>query len=109
PALPSAVKVPRGSTQGFAMSPDDRWVASYDEANQLIVSDLRTGKQILRLPAEGVRVWTWRFSPDGKRLAAGLSDGRLAIWDLAQVGVELAAFGMALPSSAGAPGPAIPV
>ena len=45
--------------------------------------DLATGKELKRFPVEGCNVRSVAFSPDGKLLAAGVTDGTIRFYDLA--------------------------
>jgi WD40 repeat protein len=45
-------------------------------------------------------VWSLAWSPDGTRLTVGISDGRVAVWDLREVRARLAEFGIESPSTA---------
>jgi WD40 repeat protein/tRNA A-37 threonylcarbamoyl transferase component Bud32 len=98
PAVVSGVRAV--AKEGYAVSADNQWVASQNEAHQMALTSLRTGQEIVRLPAEEGKVWCWAWSPDGTRLATGLADGRLAIWNLEQVRAQLAEFGISIPSTA---------
>jgi WD40 repeat protein len=51
-------------------------------------------KLLAALPEDDSKVWALALSPDGERLAVGLSDGNLAIWHLPQVQRHLAALGL---------------
>jgi WD40 repeat protein len=54
---------------------------------------------VVTLPPETGDVWSLAWSPDGRRLAVGLSDGGLAVWDLDEVRARLAEFGLAVPAT----------
>jgi WD40 repeat protein len=84
----------------FALSPDGRWVAGQDRADRMVIVDLAGKQELLRLPAEGGPMWALDWTPDGTRLAVGLADGGLAVWNLEQVRARLAEFGIAVPSTA---------
>jgi WD40 repeat protein len=104
----SETPVPQTGAETFhlAVSPDGRWAARAKRDHQAVVSDLRTGAEVLALPPETGDVWSLAWSPDGTRLAVGLSDGGLAVWDLEQVRVRLSEFGITVPSTAAMNGPA---
>jgi WD40 repeat protein len=60
----------------------------------VMVWDMDNRKLLAALPEDDSKVWTLALSPDGDRLAVGLSDGSLAIWHLSQVQHHLAALGL---------------
>jgi WD40 repeat protein len=61
---------------------------------------METREEILALTPEESDIWGLAWSPNGTRLAVGLSDGGLAVWDLDQVRSRLAEFGLPMPSTA---------
>ncbi|MGE5223121.1 MAG: WD40 repeat domain-containing protein, partial [Omnitrophica WOR_2 bacterium] len=86
-----------GKAQPFlgslAWSPDSRWLAgggslmdpaSGSHDGMILVWDAATGAQVQLLTSamfqDRVQVIAW--SPDGKRLAAGLSSGQIVTWDM---------------------------
>jgi WD40 repeat protein len=92
----------------MAFAPDAGSLMSQDAEGRLKVYELATGNGRV-LPTEALRdVWLVgaRFSPDGRTLGAGLSDGTLRFWDLAagapaktfRVGPEKGLFRMQLRS-----------
>jgi WD40 repeat protein len=83
----------------IALSPDGRWLATPGPAGGVVIDDRRTGKELLALPPEEAEIWGLSWSPDGTRLALGLSDGGLAIWNLEEVRARLAEFGITAPST----------
>jgi WD40 repeat protein len=98
PVVPSGLRTT--ANEGFAVSADDEWAATQNQSHQMILVRLQSGQEVVRLPAEGGKVWAWDWSPDGTRVAVGLADGRLAVWDLEQVRARLAEFAIAVPSTA---------
>jgi WD40 repeat protein len=91
----------------WAPAPGGRWAATASPDRAVAVCDLDAGKRVLELPPEESDVWSLAWSPDGRRLAVGLSDGVVAVWDLEEVRARLAEFGIAVPSlrpPGGAPG-----
>jgi WD40 repeat protein len=84
----------------LALGAGGRWVAASTPTRAVVVYDLHEGCEVLTLPPEENDVWGLAWSPDGTRLAVGLSDGGLAVWDLEQVRARLAEFDLAVPSTA---------
>jgi hypothetical protein len=78
-----------------ALRPHGGWVATSNPAHEVVLVDLRKGSKVLTLPPEGNDVWSLAWSPDGTRVAAGLADGGVVVWDLEQVRARLAEFGIA--------------
>jgi WD40 repeat protein len=76
-----------GTFQSFhiAVSPDGRWLAAEATPWSVAVADLERGEVAFTFRAERSPVWSLGWSPDARRLAVGLSDGGLAIWDLREV------------------------
>jgi serine/threonine protein kinase/WD40 repeat protein len=84
----------------ISLSPDGRWAALGTPAQSASIVDATTGEEIYLLPPEGSDIWSLSWSSDGTKLALGLSDGRVPIWDLEQVRARLAEFGIISPSTA---------
>jgi WD40 repeat protein len=75
-----------------ALSADGMWAAASSPDHEVTVYDLSSGRELLRLPAEGSDIWALSWSRDGTRLAVGLSDGCVAVWNLEQVRARLGEF-----------------
>jgi hypothetical protein len=69
--------------------------------------DLAAGRPVLTMPSLPY-MWSVHLSPDGARLAYGLADGRVEVWDLDQVRARLAEFGIDMPSTRSPVRPAPP-
>ena len=48
-------------------------------------TDFASGREWAALPPQAAEMWALNWSPDGRRVAAGLTDGRVLVWDLEQV------------------------
>lgn len=65
-----------------AFSPEGRLLATTTEKGEILVWDLRQGKEHQRFRSFGARVTALAFSPDGRRLISGLSDSTLLVWEV---------------------------
>src|SRR5262249_45105554 len=91
---------PPTGQKGFQSAVRGQWVATSSPARGVSVFDLDGHRPLYELPPESSDVWSLAWSPDGKSVAVGLSDGGLAVWDLEQVRARLEEFGIAVPSTA---------
>jgi serine/threonine protein kinase/WD40 repeat protein len=81
----------------LAGSADGKLLAAASaDSSEVIVVDLEGRKIVATLPEERMaeRAWSLAWSPDGERLAIGLSDGGLVIWNLPKVRSQLAEIGL---------------
>jgi serine/threonine protein kinase/WD40 repeat protein len=81
----------------WAPAPGGHWAATAGPDGGVVIYDLDAGARVLALPPEDAEVWCLAWSPDGQRLAAGLSDGVITVWDLEQVRACLARVNIVLP------------
>ncbi len=86
---------PRFQSCEHAVSPDGRWLAGAATAESLTIVDLMNRKLLFTLREEGSPIKSLSWSPNSDRIAAGLLDGRVVIWDLAEIRKQLDAVGMA--------------
>jgi RNA polymerase sigma factor (sigma-70 family) len=68
-----------------AFSPDGRLLALSAPATEILLWNLRRGKELHRFKGFDAQVTSLAFSPDGRRLVSGLSDTTLLVWDVAAV------------------------
>jgi serine/threonine protein kinase/WD40 repeat protein/tetratricopeptide (TPR) repeat protein len=90
----------RRRADSVAVSADGRWAAVAEAGRNVTVVEAASGREAFALPPEASDVWSLAWAPDGTKLAAGLSDGAVAVWDLGQVRARLAEFGLDSPSTA---------
>jgi WD40 repeat protein len=83
----------------LALDSSGRWAATSSSARGVVIYDVALDRPHLTLPAESSDIWCLSWSPDGSRLAVGLSDGGLVIWSLEEIRRQLAEFGIAVPST----------
>ena len=89
----------RPGSRFLSVSDNDRWAAT-TVASQVSIFDLEADKELLFLPPESSPPWCVAWSPDGRRVAVGLSDGGLSIWNLGEVRACLSEFNIELASMA---------
>jgi serine/threonine protein kinase/WD40 repeat protein len=77
----------RGVFDGFhiAVSRDGRWLAAEATPSSVAVVDLERGEVVYTFREERSPIWSLAWSPDSRRLAVGLSDGGVVLWDLERV------------------------
>jgi WD40 repeat protein/Flp pilus assembly protein TadD len=79
-----------------AASPDGRGlVAGTTDTYTEALWSSQTGSRVLSFPQESGVVWSRALSPDGERMAFGLADGRLAIWNVPKIQAQLTRIGLA--------------
>jgi WD40 repeat protein/tetratricopeptide (TPR) repeat protein len=98
----SAAREPPSGQKAYhlAVSGDEQWIATTSSRSQVIVYDRRSPEPVLTLPPESSEIWGLSWSPDGSRVAVGLSDGGVVVWNVQQVRAELTKFHISLPSTA---------
>jgi WD40 repeat protein len=77
-----------------SISPDGHWFAGESSPASVALWDLGRRELALSMREERSPVWSHAWSPDGRRLAIGLSDGGLCIWDLHEVQSQLEQLGL---------------
>lgn len=66
----------------FAISPDGSLLAMITVEHELILADPETGSVLYQFPKDYYGAEALAFSPDGKRLAIGCSDGTIRMWEV---------------------------
>jgi WD40 repeat protein len=69
----------------IAFSPDGRLLALTAPGGDILLWDLRGGKELYRFKGFDAQVTSLAFSPDGRQLVSGLSDSTLLVWDVAAI------------------------
>ncbi|HVK37349.1 MAG TPA: WD40 repeat domain-containing protein [Candidatus Kapabacteria bacterium] len=72
-----------GSAGALDIAPDDRHIAMARADGSIGIFELRTGREIRRLPGHPGGVTCVEFSPDGSMLASGGADLSVVAWDVA--------------------------
>ena len=78
-SLRHAIDFPIGFISGFAFSPDNKFLVSAGRSATLWNAE--TGSEILKLYDDEHRISKMTFSPDGKILVGGDTDGKIILWD----------------------------
>jgi RNA polymerase sigma factor (sigma-70 family) len=72
--------LPAEEITSAAFSPDGRLLALSAQSQQVVVYDLRRGKELRRIKGLGANVTCLAFSPDSRRLLSGLTDSTVLVW-----------------------------
>ncbi|MEM7315879.1 MAG: hypothetical protein AAF497_22315, partial [Planctomycetota bacterium] len=72
----------------MASSPDKKWLAVMDEVDTIAIVNLRDKRKEFTLPAENSDVYALAWHPDSNRLAVGVNNGEVVVWDIDQVHVQ---------------------
>jgi WD40 repeat protein/tetratricopeptide (TPR) repeat protein/tRNA A-37 threonylcarbamoyl transferase component Bud32 len=86
-----------------AASPDGRWFASGTELSTVTLWSSKTGSRVFSIPQESGLTWSLALNPDSERLAVGLADGGLAIWNVPKIQAQLTRIGLAWRADASPP------
>jgi WD40 repeat protein len=78
----------------IALSKDGRRFAGLLRGDVVSVWSTADRKMLYSFRPEHSNVWSLAWSHDGDRLAVGLSDGGLAVWDIRVIHAELARIGL---------------
>ncbi|MGE3820391.1 MAG: WD40 repeat domain-containing protein [Isosphaeraceae bacterium] len=83
PRPPPTVSVPRASGP-LAISPDGRLVVTASRISPATLREVATGRELAMLQTPGnVGVSSLRFTPDGREIVFGTSDGVVGFWNVA--------------------------
>jgi WD40 repeat protein len=86
PANPSRVFTKEGpqpdTIQSIEFSPDGNTIAAGYESDNILLWDIKTGKEILQLSGWTGGIFTLDFSSDGRMLVSGSRHGRLSLWNV---------------------------
>src|SRR5262249_50690439 len=79
-----------GAVRHFALSPNDRRIATASADGTARIWDLKSGENRV-LAGHSGEVWATAFSPDGTRIASAGEDGTVRLWadDLPDDGAKL--------------------
>jgi WD40 repeat protein len=80
----------------IATDPAGRWLAVVANRDQVELRDATTLEVRARLALEDAPYQALEFVPGTSLLAAGTTDGRAVVWDLARLAVELGGLGLPL-------------
>ena len=73
-------------TSQVTHSPNGRWAAAITDNRSVSVCDRQSGTVIFTLPPEAAKLTGLAWSPGKRRkLAVGLADGGIAVWDIDNV------------------------
>jgi len=84
---PITIPTGRHWVRALGIAPDGRYVISGSEDRTLMVWDLHTGGEALRLAGHGARINSVAVSPDGETAISASADNTLKVWELTR-GVE---------------------
>jgi WD40 repeat protein len=78
----------------IALSQDGQWLAGLAKPDTASIWDVTARTPLLEFRPERNAIWALAWSPQGKHLAVGLSDGGLVVWDMTELEKVLSAIGL---------------
>ena len=87
------------SSPHIAASADGAYLVGMQQSDTVAFWDVKARKRLFQFRPERSEVWSLAFDPAGTRLAVGLSDGGLAMWDLKFINQALAELDLAWTNS----------
>ncbi len=84
-------------TVHLKLAPNGRWLR-IQRGRTIEIWDLASRQRLVTLPPAADLPWSLGWSADGRRLAIGYANGRVAVWDLEAVNERLQAFGLDWPN-----------
>jgi WD40 repeat protein len=81
----------------IALNKDGTRFAGLLQSDVVSIWNTSDRKMLYSFRPEQSEVWSLAWSPEGDRLAVGLSDGGLVVWDLPAIETELARIGLKSP------------
>jgi len=94
--LISTLEATARDVYSLEFSPDGTKLLSGDRDGNVIISDVVSGRQDIRLDS-GNTYYRAVFSPDGKRVASADQDGKVRIWDVGSVAIIRTLLGHTAP------------
>ena len=80
-----------------AWTPDSRHVALCENQEGVVLRDVQTWSEVIRLTTpQRATLTTLTFSPGGRWLATGTDQGSVELWDFVELGSELRRLGLSL-------------
>jgi WD40 repeat protein len=78
------IEVPGSEVWALAYSPDGKTLAATTgwDKGQIRLYDAATGKQTQLINCAPLRTSAFAFAPDGQRIATGMTDTSVLVWDL---------------------------
>lgn len=77
-----------------SVCPSKLLAAVHTSIDQLTLFDLQSGRLLYTLPNASSEIWAAYFSHSGEKLAVSMSNGQVAVWDLAAIEARLRKFGV---------------
>jgi WD40 repeat protein len=94
--LISTLEAPAKDAYSLEFSPDGTQLLSGDRYGNVIISDVFSGRQNVRLDSENM-YYRAVFSPDGNLIASADQDGKVKIWDVGSRGIIRTLLGHTAP------------
>jgi WD40 repeat protein len=78
----------------IAASPNGRYLVGLHQPGSIALWDVTARKKLFVFPPERSPIWSLAFDATGTRLAVGLSDGGIVVWDLKVINDKLGTLGL---------------